>query len=275
VPLVGKEPEAAPTPGFWEAYWNKFRGAGAKGPPVPTWSYSAVSWAGSFTGIGTLGLIHTYLFPHITFAPLVMLVGSFGAMAVLLFGQPGAPVSQPWNAIAGNSVGAFAGVSVYEGAALLGLEGQIWLTGALAVSLAIVGQERLRAQHPPGGATALLFTLMPNLQVLHYTYVLCPAFVGAVIFALLSMTINNLSEVRSYPLCTYPLNLEPEPAAPAPDPEVALKDGAPRGRGRRGDQEWAAGLQRHARGVRLLGLPRRGRRAGRGRGAGVPVRGVP
>jgi len=223
VPLVGKGPEAAPAPGFWEAYRNKFRGAGAKGPPVPTWSYSAVSWVGSFTGIGTLGLIHTYFLPHFTLLPLVMLVGSFGAMAVLLFGQPAAPPSQPWNAICGNGIGGLVGVVVYEGAEWLGLGKQLWLTGGLAVSLTIIGQERMQSQHPPGGATALLFTLMPNLQVLHWVYVICPALLGAVIFVFLSMLINNLSEGRSYPVSTHPLNLEPAPEA-KPDTQAPARE---------------------------------------------------
>jgi CBS-domain-containing membrane protein len=196
--------EKVPAPSWTQNYFKKFRGAGVQGPPRQPLSYSGISWIGSFAGIGSLGLIHTYVFPHITFAPLVMLIGSFGAMAVLVFGQPAAPPSQPWNVICGNTIGGLVGVAMYEVAMLARFADMVWLTGALAVSLTIVCQELTQSQHPPGGATALLFSLMPSLQALHYTYILCPALLGAVIFVILSMAINNISSTRSYPQSVHP-----------------------------------------------------------------------
>ena len=41
----------------------------------------------------------------------VMIVGSFGAQAVILFGATGVPFAQPWNSLVGNVISAFIGVS--------------------------------------------------------------------------------------------------------------------------------------------------------------------
>jgi CBS-domain-containing membrane protein len=204
-----KDAVSEPQPSWCQSYVKKFEGAGAKGPPVPPWSYSFVSWVGSFCGIGTLGLLQTYLLPHI-YEPLVIIIGSFGATAVLVYGQPQAPPSQPYNTLFGNTLGALVGISVYELAALVGVEKKIWLTGGLAVSLTIVGQEITQSQHPPGGATALLAALMMNLQQLHFIYVFCPGFLGPLILVTVSMLVNNMSEVRNYPLSWA------HPGTPAP-----------------------------------------------------------
>jgi len=180
-------------------YLKKFAGAGVAGPPRPPLTQTGFSFFGSFTGIALLGLVHTYLLPAMPSTHLVMMIGSFGAMAVLVFGQPKAPLAQPKNAILGNTIGGIVGVTVVKVMALAGVGHMLWLIGALAVSLTIVLQELTTSVHPPGGATSLIFAITPPLQVLGYAYVLCPAFLGAVILVAVGLITNNLSESRQYP----------------------------------------------------------------------------
>ena len=45
---------------------------------------------------------------------MVMIVGSFGAQATLVFGAPSSPLAQPYNCIVGNAISSFIGVSVYK-----------------------------------------------------------------------------------------------------------------------------------------------------------------
>mmetsp|Transcript_2668 Transcript_2668/g.5635 ORF Transcript_2668/g.5635 Transcript_2668/m.5635 type:complete len:291 (+) Transcript_2668:53-925(+) len=182
-----------------KAYLAKFGGAGVAGPPRPPLTQTGFSFFGSFTGIALLGLVHTYLLPAMPSTHLVMMIGSFGAMAVLVFGQPKAPLAQPKNAILGNTIGGIVGVTVVKVMALAGVGHMLWLIGALAVSLTIVLQELTTSVHPPGGATSLIFAITPPLQVLGYAYVLCPAFLGAVILVAVGLITNNLSESRQYP----------------------------------------------------------------------------
>jgi CBS-domain-containing membrane protein len=176
-----------------------------------------MSWVGSFVGIGTLGLLQTWVLPCIgpyiynaltfflapdfkpDYSPVWIIIGSFGATCVLVYGQPQAPPAQPWNTLFGNTIGALIGMSIFQLAELVGLQQEIWLTGSLSVSFTIVAQEITQSQHPPGGATALLTAIMPNLQATHFIYVLCPGFLGPLILVTVSMLVNNLSQVRSYP----------------------------------------------------------------------------
>jgi len=90
-------------------------------------------------------------------------------------------------------------VSVVEVMNLAGLENELWLSGALAVSLTLVAQELSTSVQPAGGVTALCYVLISPMQRLSYVYVLCPAFLGSVVMVALGMLVNNLSPVRIYP----------------------------------------------------------------------------
>lgn len=73
----------------------------------------------------------------------LFLIGSFGASAVLAYGAPHAPFSQPRNIIGGQCISAIVGVSVYL---LLGDAGIF--ASPLAVSLAIVAMQLTGTVHP-------------------------------------------------------------------------------------------------------------------------------
>ena len=45
---------------------------------------------------------------------LIMIVGSFGAQATLVFAAPTSPLAQPWNCVLGNGISSFIGVSIYK-----------------------------------------------------------------------------------------------------------------------------------------------------------------
>eukprot|EP00438_Fugacium_kawagutii_P004697 Skav217777 [mRNA] locus=scaffold1782:83046:84167:- [translate_table: standard] len=168
-------------------------------PPVETWC----SFLGAFLGIGTLGLLHSYIIGPTFHA--VLLVGSFGAMSVLIFSAWKLPFAQPKNAILGNVFGALVGVCVYNLTDLAGLGEHIWLTATLSVALTITVQEITNTVHPPGGATALKFAITPSLQEFQFTYVLTPGLLGAVILVLVGCITNNLVEQRHYPQFWFPL----------------------------------------------------------------------
>jgi len=190
------------------AYLPKFLGAGVKAPPPVPLKESAFSFCGSFVGMAALALLPRVLAPMFPMFPgkLVLgleklLIGPFGAMAVLVFSVPEAPVSQPKNVVVGNGIGALAGVLVVKAAALLPPAGGdlVWLEAASAVCLTIAGQEVCAAGHPPGAATALLFVLAKPLQALGFLYVLVPSAFGATLLVLVGLLANNLSSARAYP----------------------------------------------------------------------------
>ena len=88
-------------------YFKKILGAGEKSPPRVSLSYSCFSFLGSFVGMTAIALLHSYVMkPE---ANMVLLVGSFGAMSVVVFSAFESPMAQPKNVIIGNTVGGLLG----------------------------------------------------------------------------------------------------------------------------------------------------------------------
>jgi len=147
------------------------------------------SWLFSFIGIAALGVLgllsHHYVF----------VIGSFGASAVLIYGAPRSPLSQPRNLVGGHGVSALVGVTVY-----LLLPNPIWLASALAVASAIVAMHVTKTLHPPGGATALIAIIgSAKIHELGYWYVVSPVLLGALLMLGVAVVMNNLVSGRPYP----------------------------------------------------------------------------
>jgi len=107
-----------------------------------------------------VGLIHFHLLDQ---TGLAMIIGSFGASAVLIYGAIRSPLAQPRNLIGGH---------VFS-----------------AVTL-----------HPPGGATALIAVIGGDaVHNLGYLYALVPAGSGALVMLIIALVINNMAPNRRYP----------------------------------------------------------------------------
>ena len=168
-----------------------FLGTGDR--PSPRWVL--VSWLGGFLGIFMIERIGRLV--DLGDQVSLFLIGSFGATAVLVYGAPKAPFSQPRNVIGGHCVSALVGVSIF-----LLLGDQDIFACPLAVSLAIALMQFTGTVHPPGGATALIAVIGGNaVHQLGYWYVLCPVGLGAFIMVGVACFTNNLSKDpnRKYP----------------------------------------------------------------------------
>ncbi|MDK2887398.1 MULTISPECIES: HPP family protein [Desulfofundulus] len=164
-------------------YLRKMLGSRRTTPlSAPSWKELLVSWFGAFSGIGVVAFLTlVYNMP--------MIVPSFGASALLIYGLPDAPLAQPRNVIGGHIISAICGVTVY---ALCGLT---WWSAALAASLAVLLMLITRTAHPPGGATALGAVLTKASPM----YILTPVALGAAILVLVGLITNNLLPERKYP----------------------------------------------------------------------------
>lgn len=150
------------------------------------------SWLGAMLGIAAVGLLHVCVL-DVTGLPLML--GSFGATAVLVYGAPLSPLAQPRNVVGGHVLSALVGVSAQM------VAGQFpWLAGALAVATAIALMHLTKTLHPPGGATALMAVLGGDaVHDLGYAYALLPVGLGAAILVLIALAVNNIPKNRSYP----------------------------------------------------------------------------
>lgn len=150
------------------------------------------TFVGAFIGIALVGLIQGTQFGQ---SDNILLIGSFGATAVLIFGATNSPLAQPRNLIFGHLISAFIGVLIHKL-----IPDQIWLSSALAVSLSIVSMQITKTMHPPGGATALIANIgSEKIKALGFYYILSPVLSGVLILFVVALAINNIPKNRNYP----------------------------------------------------------------------------
>jgi CBS-domain-containing membrane protein len=136
---------------------------------------------------GTLGILAIIWITDLAGTPL--LIGSFGATAVLLFGAHDSPLAQPRNLVGGHVISALVAVLV------VALAGSTPVTVALAVGLSMLLMNLTHTTHPPGGATALIgvqASAGPD-------FIVVPVLAGALILLVVALLTNNCVYHRRYP----------------------------------------------------------------------------
>ena len=106
-------------------FLQKMKGNG-QSPPAVGMIEILWSWIGSFLGIAAVSLIHYKILNQ---TDLAMIIGSFGASAVLIYGAPRSPLAQPRNLIGGHILSAIVGVTAFQL-----FSGEPWLAASIAVS---------------------------------------------------------------------------------------------------------------------------------------------
>ncbi len=170
---------------------QKMRGNG-QSPPGVGLVEVLWSWIGSFLGIAAVSLVHYKILNQ---TDLMMIIGSFGASAVLIYGAIRSPLAQPRNLIGGHILSAIVGVTAFQL-----FSHQPWLAASLAVSTSIALMHLTKTLHPPGGATALIAVIgSDSVHSLGYLYVLIPTALGACVMLLIALIVNNIPKNRRYP----------------------------------------------------------------------------
>ncbi len=172
-------------------YLRKMAGT-TQSPPRVSLAEMLWSWLGSFLGIAAVAYLN-YGFLENT--DLIMIIGSFGASAVLIYGAIKSPLAQPRNLLGGHLISALIGVTAFKL-----LAPHLWLAAALAVATSIAVMHATKTLHPPGGATALIAVISgPKVHNLGYLYALIPVGAGALIMLAVALLVNNLAPKRRYP----------------------------------------------------------------------------
>ncbi|MBW2028058.1 MAG: HPP family protein [Deltaproteobacteria bacterium] len=172
-------------------YLAKMKG-NTKSPPRVGLDEILWSWAGAFLGITPVAYLNYNILEG---TDLVMVIGSFGASAVLIYGAVKSPLAQPRNLIGGHVLSAVIGIICYK---LFNMH--MWLAASLAVATAIALMHATKTLHPPGGATALIAVIgSEKIHDLGYLYALIPVGAGALIMLIVALIVNNISKNRQYP----------------------------------------------------------------------------
>jgi CBS-domain-containing membrane protein len=170
---------------------QKMKGNG-QSPPRVSLTEVLWSWVGSFLGIAAVSVIHYKILNQ---TDLMMIIGSFGASAVLIYGAIRSPLAQPRNLLGGHIISAIVGVTAFQL-----FSGNPWLAASFAVSTSIALMHLTKTLHPPGGATALIAVIgSDGIHSLGYLYVLIPVAIGASLMLLIALFVNNIPKNRRYP----------------------------------------------------------------------------
>jgi len=161
---------------------KKIRGDGAALPPRPTLKSATLAWLGGFIAIATVAILTDQL-------AIALVLGSFGASCVLVFGFPDVPFAQPRNVILGHFLSSLIGL------AFLAAFGPHWWSVASAVGTAIAVMMLTRTVHPPAGSNpVIVFLMQPS-----WSFLLFPTLAGALIIIAVALIYNNVTREAAYP----------------------------------------------------------------------------
>ncbi len=151
-------------------------------PPAPPLRQIARSWLGGLLAIAAVAYL-----AQVTHSPLML--GSFGASCVLLFGFPESPFSQPRNVIAGHLLSSLTGLIFFT------LWGAEWWNMALALATAIGVMQLTRTVHPPAGSNPIIIMLSQP----QWGFLLMPTLLGVLALQLVALLFHRTLGHRSYP----------------------------------------------------------------------------
>lgn len=164
------------------SFLDKLKGDGASLPPQPAFKVVALAWLGGFLAIAAVAALTDFL-------SVALVLGSFGASCVLVFGYPDVPFSQPRNVVAGHAISSLVGL------VFLVAFGPHWWAVALAVGTAIALMMLTRTVHPPAGSNpVIVFLTQPS-----WSFLLFPTLVGALVLVAVALIYNNATRDAKYP----------------------------------------------------------------------------
>jgi CBS-domain-containing membrane protein len=174
-----------------KAFLRKMRGVTST-PPRVSIAEIIWSWIGAFLGISAVAYLNNVVLDG---SDLGLMLGSFGASAILIYGAIKSPLAQPRNLIGGHVVSGFVGVASYQL-----FEPCMWAAAAIAVATALALMHLTKTLHPPGGATALIAVIGgEKVHSLGFLYPIIPTGLGAVIMLAVALLVNNIPKTRNYP----------------------------------------------------------------------------
>ena len=165
------------------SFLQRCRGAGGRRPAYPGLRAIVLGGLGGVLAIGGLALLGGHL-------DRTLLLGSFGASCVLLFGYPEAAFAQPMNVVGGHVICTLIGL-----AALHWVGPQPWVL-ALAVGLSISAMMASRTVHPPAGSNPVIVFLGHS----GWNLFLFPVLTGALLLVLIAWVYNNAVRKAPYPV---------------------------------------------------------------------------
>ncbi|KAK4236842.1 HPP family-domain-containing protein [Achaetomium macrosporum] len=209
-----------------------FLGYRTHAPPHSLGNLAMIFWAliGVFSSLAIIGAVAQEV-PAFQSRAVPVIIGSFGAAAVLDFYAIESPLAQPRNAILGQMVSALVGIVICKLFALSPhFESVRWLGASLACALATAFMALTGTVHPPAGATALMAVLDPDVSALGW-FLFLPLLLGCALMLVVALLVNNVQ--RRFPYYWW----SPGETGQFWRRQVDTEEGEKRVGGRKGDEE--------------------------------------
>ncbi len=148
----------------------------------------------SIVGAFIATLLASFFSNHILVAEdMPMVLASTGASAMLIFGIPHSPVSQPWPIVAGHLISALVGITFYK------LIANPVLASSMAIGVSMFIMHHTGSMHPPGGATAVTAVIGgETVHELGYYFVIVPVFFNSIILLSIAMSVATFREKNPF-----------------------------------------------------------------------------
>ena len=146
-------------------------------------SHILLATIGAIVGVSALALIAST-------TGKLMLLGSFGASALLIFALPEAPLSQPRAVVCGHLC-----ASVIAFACLMGFGAHWWAIG-VATGLGVGAMMATRTVHPPAGSNAIIVFLSKPTGL----YLVGSTLLGTVTLVIIGVMYHSAVRRHKYPL---------------------------------------------------------------------------
>ncbi|MEH6357836.1 MAG: CBS domain-containing protein [Pseudomonadales bacterium] len=149
----------------------------------------------SFIAMVCIGLLSGWLTPQLQ---TLLLVASLGPSIVLIFVVPNSPFSQPYPLLMSHFLAAIIGVSC----AYLPLD--LFLTGAIGLTLCMLAMFAFGCVHPPAGATTMMPIIVGPTAVGGFNFVVFPVLINMGILIILALVFHKWWLKKEYPVHATP-----------------------------------------------------------------------
>ncbi|KAF8878781.1 HPP family-domain-containing protein [Infundibulicybe gibba] len=197
----------------WLTRWVGYRAAPP--PKKPEYIIWLWSWIGAFCGISVIQAVFGQA-KYFIDRDVPLMVASYGATAVLIYGAIDAPLAQPRAVFGGHFIGGLIGVCITKLFHRLPTEARFdelaWLAASLSCATSIVAMQMTGTTHPPAGATALLPAINADIRNIGWYY-LPVILLSSALVVVVALITNNIQ--RRYPsFWFHPAVTIPAPVSP-------------------------------------------------------------
>mmetsp|Transcript_23439 Transcript_23439/g.69034 ORF Transcript_23439/g.69034 Transcript_23439/m.69034 type:complete len:244 (-) Transcript_23439:267-998(-) len=160
----------------------------------PWVTHPITAFAGSFLGLGGLFVMESVLRDWKLFPDPMVAVGSFAAVATLLYAAPTAPLGKLYNMLYGHLLSILVALGVHFAGELAGWTMGLSVTLAVSLSIGVMVQQNV--PHPPAAACAFIFIEAARAHAQPFggvMYLIAPGLIGCLYMHIVKLLVQAVA----------------------------------------------------------------------------------